>query len=464
MFATLQSKRYSERHCFGALYFFAVLFLTLEVSITPATAIEIPPEALLAFKRADESERIRFLIQLAKSGDHELARTLLEKQVLEGEHAANRTLYIEGLILKGEGKPVLAIDKFRAALASDPSLTLVRSDLIEALVEIEQDDAAKHHLRLLESEAPDETTASGIRSFIEQINARRPYTINAYVSAAPTTNINNGTRNRKVYSPFLRQTFEIDPDSREKDAFGLSFGVNGSFSKRLSEDYRFIASGNIETRIYDNFDYNALGASQAAELRHIFDRGYISLGFISSQDLSSDDLDLSHVSYGPRFAAEVAIDHQNRFNGTATYEWHDFQGSSESDNAVFSIDGSLTHAFNSTFTTSVSAGYANTQAVLDTLSFDTWSGGMTLYKEVSNGLTFDVGGELRFSKFDELNVAAAVTREDIKFIGTVALTKRDLSFLGIAPSLQYTFIFNDSNIAVFDFDSHSLDLKFTKSF
>ena len=41
--------------------------------------------------------------------------------------------------------------------------------------------------------------AQGIRSFIDAIDARRPFTFNAYVSVAPSTNVNNGSSIEKVY-------------------------------------------------------------------------------------------------------------------------------------------------------------------------------------------------------------------------------------------------------------------------
>ena len=62
--------------------------------------------------------------------------------------------------------------------------------------QLDEDDSAKHHLNLLMAEAPNEYEAEGIRSFIDTIDARRPFTFNAYVSVAPSTNVNNGSCQR----------------------------------------------------------------------------------------------------------------------------------------------------------------------------------------------------------------------------------------------------------------------------
>jgi outer membrane protein len=44
------------------------------------------------------------------------------------------------------------------------------------------------------------------------------------------------------------------------------------------------------------------------------------------------------------------------------------------------------------------------------------------------------------------------------------LTKRDLNIFGFAPSLEYTYTDNISNISLFDYDSHAIDFRLTKDF
>ncbi|WP_442218629.1 surface lipoprotein assembly modifier [Rhizobium sp. 2YAF20] len=41
---------------------------------------------------------------------------------------------------------------------------------------------------------------------------------------------------------------------------------------------------------------------------------------------------------------------------------------------------------------------------------------------------------------------------------------RNLSYMGIAPQLEYCFTSNNSNISLHDFDSHSVNLYFTKKY
>ena len=45
---------------------------------------------------------------------------------------------------------------------------------------------------------------------------------------------------------------------------------------------------------------------------------------------------------------------------------------------------------------------------------------------------------------------AGVMREDTRCTGTVSLTKRDFNIWGYAPAIEYTYIYNDSNISIYE--------------
>jgi tetratricopeptide (TPR) repeat protein len=154
----------------------------LNCFVSPVVLAAVPnTQQLVSYEQATEIERVKLLLHLAKTGDVEAVDVLLAKYPLQGPHANNRALFIEGLLLKSQGKLTQAAEKFRAALAQDPSLTLVRSELAQTLVELQEDDSAKHQLQLLAADAPSEEAASGIRSFIDQVDARTPFKFSGYV-------------------------------------------------------------------------------------------------------------------------------------------------------------------------------------------------------------------------------------------------------------------------------------------
>jgi tetratricopeptide (TPR) repeat protein len=407
---------------------------------------------------------VKLLINLAKSGQHDLAESLLKRYPLTGKFGHNRQLFIEGLILKARGNLTGAAKNYRAALADDPSLTLVRAELAQTLFQLEEDDSAKHHLNLLMAEAPNEYEAQGIRSFIDTIDARRPFTFNAYVSVAPSTNVNNGSSNDTIYAPLWGIDMNIDDDSREQSGIGFSTGMSAGYSHRLGNDFSVVVGGGVNASLYTDPDFNMYNASQSAELRYLLADGFLGAGVVASENMKNDEIGLSYYSYGPRISLQKAITPRDRINLSSVYEWRTYTDSSSNDGTALMVDGSWNHAFDSSLTASLGAGYDRIKAEIDFISYETYSGSFGLYKELPKGITVDLGGEMRLSEFDDVHPIAGVTRKDTRLTGVVALTKRDFNFWGYAPSLEYTYVYNDSNISLYEFDSHAVDFRLSKDF
>jgi outer membrane protein len=441
----------------------SVIALVLATQSLPALAEHLTSAQRTDYEQADERARIRLLITLAKTGQHELARELIAAYPLQGKHAPNRTLFITGLIKKASGDLTGAAGDFRNALASNPGLTLVRSELAETLVALEQDDSAKHHLKLLQAEAPDQQTAARIGSFIEQIDARSPYKFNAYIAAAPTTNVNNGSIRKTVYSPLFGEMV-INDESKRKSGLGIAVGANGSFSHRLGNDFRAVISSGIEGRIYEEADFNSVTLSEAAEIRYMLESGYLSLGAVGSQSLDTDSIEPGYYSYGPRVAARIGLTPKDTLALGATFEFREYVGSSNNDGTALMLDTSWQHAIDSTFVTTLSVGFDNIDARDDVLSYQSLSAGVGIYKELPAGLTIDMDAELKSTKFEEPMLLLGALREDMRMTGRTSLTKRDWGFMGFAPSISYTYTWNNSNISLYDFDSHAVDLRLTKEF
>ena len=422
------------------------------------------PQQIAEYEASAEVPRVKLLIQLCKTGQHELAAVLLQRYPLTGQFARTRKLFVEGLILRGRGNLSGAAKNYRAALAEDPSLTLVRAELAQTLVELQEDKSAMHHLNLLMADAPNEYEAQGIRSFIDSIDARRPFTFNAYVSVAPSTNVNNGSSNKTVYSPLFGVDMNIDDDSREQSGIGFSTGLSAGYSRRLGNDFSVVLGGGASASIYTESDYNIYGASQSAELRYLITNGFLGVGMVASENLKNDEIDLSYYSYGPRVSLQKAITPKDRINLSAVYEWRTYPDAESSDGTALMIDGSWNHAFDSSLTASLNAGFDRVETELDFITYETYSGGVGLYKELPKGVTVNLNGELRLSEFDAVHPLAGVVRKDERLIGTVALTKRDFNIWGYAPALQYTYVYNNSNISLYEFDSHAVDFKLSKDF
>lgn len=444
--------------------------------IVPALAVELTARQVSEYDAADEQSRARLLIQLASSGQHDLAEALLQRYPLQGKFAANRKLLVDGLVLRARGDLTGAVQKFRDALADDPSLTLVRAELAKTLVALEQDDSAKHHLDILAQSAPNEVAAQGVRAFIDKIDQRQPLKFSAFASLAPSTNINGGSNHSTttVYHPLIGSgSLDLDAKSQKQSGIGASVGASAGYSKRLGNDFYLIAAGNAFAALYEDSSYNSYGLSQSLELRYMMDKGYFGAGVIGGQARSTyektvgatleDEAEFT-FKYGPRVALQYNVTTHDRLNLSATYEFRDSKDLDQNDGHSLSLNGSVEHTFDPSLSIGVFGSYTDTETEKAYNSFETIAGGMSVYKELPLGITVDASAQAQFTTFDAVHPLFGLLREDQRGVGTLALTKRDLNLFGFAPSIDYTFIRNWSNIAAYDYDSHAVDFRLTKDF
>lgn len=466
----VETLNYRKNNSIVSCWLFVALFLGAIASpaeaARPLTAAQIS-----VYESADEGQRVHFLIERAKMGDSELVETLLQHYPLVGAHAPNRTLFIQGLVLESQSNLTGAAKKYREALARDPSLTLVRVQLAQVLGSLGQDDSAKHHLQLLEAEAPNDDVANSIKSFMDRIDAKRPITFSGFVSAAPSTNINSGSSHTQVYAPGFGQdvTFDIYAADQKQSGIGIAAGVSAGFSKRLGNHWEAVLAADISTGIYADKDYNSVGLSQSAEMRYHLKNGYLGIGGIADQTVNPNANDLltnglTYHSFGPRLSMLRFLGNHNMLHASAVYEWRDYANSTLLDGSAFLSEASINHGIDQTSNFTVSGGFDKINSNLASQSYGTYFGVFGLYKELPMGISLNANTQARFSTFDELNSSFMVTRQDQRYVGAIAITKRDLNFYGFAPEVTYTYTRNVSNIALYDYDSHAVDLRLTKDF
>jgi outer membrane protein len=470
---TRQKINPKEQGVSHALSIFMLVFVGLMPLQNLAQAsVKLTAPQIAVFQAADENERVHFMIDRAKRGQWELVSALLQRFPLQGPHAANRTLYIEGLILYDQGDLTGAVKKYRAALADDPSLNLVRSELAQTLVILDETDSAEHHLKLLEADAPSAEAAQHIRSFIDQLDAKRPLKFSGYVAVAPNTNINNGSNHDTVYT--ANPAFADSPkltitQGKKKSGLGASVGGSVGYAKRLGNHWETVLAGDAGAQIYNDRNFDSVSLSQSAEMRYHLDEGYMGFGGVADESFDPNAQDLQHESlsyhsFGPRISLLYNLSQRDLFNTSAVYEWRDYEHSTYMDGTAFLSDAAWSHAVDSSLNVTLSGGFDKVNANEKTISYGTVFGGLSIYKELPFGITLNANAQARFTKFDEANLVAGYTREDQRYIGGLVVTKRDFNIYGFAPSLAYTYTRNKSNIALFDYDSHAVDLRLTKDF
>ncbi len=430
----------------------------------------VTAQHMAAYKSADENKRLRILMKLVDAGYVNAAEQMLRTVPLQGPLAANRQLYIEGLIAEKRGRLTEAAAKFRAALANDPHLTVVRVELTKVLAALDENDSAKHHLKLLESETQDPQQLAGIRSFVQRLDARHPVTFSGFVSIAPSTNINQGSSHDTVVSPGIAGVNGVSPvgtipsANQKMSGVGIISGVSVGFNKRLGDSWQAVMAAGLTGSYYPTVNAVSVSASQSAEMRYMLQNGYLGLGGVASQTADPINLSLGYTSYGPRVSMAKLLTSRDQFIASAVYEWRNYNNNPSANGTALTANAVLTHALDSTSNVAFMLGYENITQTQAFNSYQDVSVGMGAYKELPSGITLQTQATLRFAGFNDVHPLQLVTRQDQNLTGAINLTKRDWNLLGFAPSLNYTYVRNFSNNPLFDFDSHAVDLRFTKNF
>lgn len=437
------------------------------------SAVQPTEEQIANYEAMNEPQRVKLLVELTKRDNPDLAEALLEAYPLTGEYAENRTLFIEGMILKARQKYSAAAKKFRAALADDPTLTLVRAELAETLHMMGDDDSAKHHLDLLLGVAPTAEQARDIENFIEAIDAQRPFTLNAYVSLAPSTNINNGTKNNVIYIGGL--PFVIDTESKQKSGIGVGAGFNVGYTKRLDEYMTAVVAGGANVLLYDESKYNQYLINQVAELRLDTDSGYLGLGVLASEQLYGDlvseetfpDLtgSVSSYSVGPRVSLFHRFAQDLAFNGDVVVQRQEFADRSYQNAWNTTVDGKLSKVFATDLSGYVEGSVQRNQTDdRDDLDYWAFYAGTGVYKEMTWGITTTADLDLGRTLYDGNFPLMGEPRKDWQFDATISLWKRDWNLWGVAPVIEYTFTYNHSNVALYEYTDNTVDFRLTKQF
>jgi outer membrane protein len=470
-----------KRTVFGALF---CLALAIGPVYAAAPAVNPTPQQTESYEGMDETARVRLLIRLAKSGHHELARNLLERYPFQEEYAANRTLFVKGMVQRGRGDLKGAVALYREALADDPGLSLVRAELAEALAAMGDDDSAKHQLNRLLADASTDVEAQGIRAFIDRIDANRPFAFSSYFSVAPSTNINTGSDTRRVFDATndfaaicgaAGATYICTPDdlgiiqNPKKSGIGLAAGGSVGFTHQLDSSFAFVAGAGMNARIYKDSAYSSLGISESLELRYLTSDGFFGVGAVGSQGLRTSELGLSNFTFGPRVSYQKQVSNTDRLNLSVVHEWRRFPDAEIWNGYTTTADGAWNHSFSADMGITLSAAFENLQAGLDYNSYQAYSAGLILYKELPKGVTLSLQGEYRYAHFNDIfdegdTPEYNFVRQDHQIAAGATLTKRDWNIFGYAPSLRYSYAYNHSNVDIYTFDSHTVDFSFTKDF
>lgn len=414
-----------------------------------------------AHASADVGAEASRAIQHVARGDHDTARAILRKAVADRKDAPLHLAQLEGLILRSQGRDREAIDVFRFILSQQPNFTPARIELSRALADAGEADAALHQLQVIELGSSDPEVRRQARAYGERVKDERPYGFSGYVGFLPSTNVNKGSG--KTVFKVGDMEFAIDDDSRGKSGAGIGAGGNAYRTFHLDQSTRLTWSGAADLKKYgasDAFDELALSTNLSLARRF----GRLELHAGPAMDYRLVAWEPYAFRYGVTAGADFDLAARTRLYSGGTYLRQDYLSASYRDGWIFLGYAGLRHAFSPAIAASLTTNYIAERTARGYLDHDDWRLSAQIDHEWRGGLITSMAAGVGVRDYRGHFPGTTMARRDNVWSAGVTVMNRNWSFNGFAPRLKYEYTRQTSNISFYDYDSHDVDLTFTKRF
>ena len=436
------------------------------LSALAAAAFAAPHLASVDIARAQTSqigsttELVAAVRQLIAAKRYDEARSLIAGWQPGDETYRFRVAYVEGMIQQDRGDLEAAIETYRAILADRPDFTAVRYDLTNVLFLAKQDDAAKHNAELLIAAGVDDQVGSGLKNIVGAIDDRRPVRFRAYSSVLPSTNINGGTDNRIALIGGV--PFVIGTESKRMSGVGLLIGGEVVFRQTFTEKLAFVGTLGAAGTFFPKVDRKEFTFNASAGVERQFERGKLTVSAIGQQEF--DHTTPAFRALGGRVEYSRFVGSRSRLYTSLTITHRDYLASTFRDGWRGEFNGFYDTFLRANRFIRVLGGVVRERTATRFLSYSEGQGGLGFYTEVPWGLTAYVQGSYANRVYEGRMPFFGVPRRDDRFEGQITLTKRDLSYMGVAPQVTYSVVRNNSNSPFDEYTVHGVDLKLVKEF
>ena len=410
--------------------------------------------------RLDDNQRVAAIEQLIRHGAFDEAEALIGAWRPAHDEAKLHAKFLLGVLRKSQGRVDEGIAILRDLLAANPKLMRVRLELAHALFVKQEDESARHHFELVLGSAANPALEQTVHRFIDAMEKRRAWHSSAYITLAPSTNLNQGANVKSVNLNGF--DFTIDEKNRKQSGVGLMTGVLGGYRWALSDRLDLVVGGGVHLREFraDTFDDRIM--SVEAGPRYRFASGDIAAYATLARRWYGGDA--YSWARGGRLHGMLRLSPQMLVNaGTAcAVKEHDRHTYQDGWNCAVTL--SLDRAVDAAGFVCVLGGVERERTERRHLDYDAWNSGIGSYRDLPYGIS--VYGQLLYTRrdYDGIYPTATEARQDDRLDATLHITKRNWQIFGFAPMLQYTYTWNHSNIAFHTFDAHSVSTTLTKKF
>ena len=250
----------------------ASAFLLLPAA--PSVAEKVPPPSPPTAGKSVKVEiaNARALMKLRR---YDLALAVLRSLVQDPRHR-NSVLFLTGIAAlehsqkkgrEAKSRDTLlseAIAYFRTMLIRNPGLVRVRLELARAFFLMGEDDLARRHFQQVLAGKPPAAVALNVNRFLNQIRARKRWSLRVGTALAPDSNIGASSDERIIYIDVggARLPFRRNQEELTSSGIGISAWVGGEYQHPLGDPltsrWRLRAGVDFSRREYEECEFDRM--------------------------------------------------------------------------------------------------------------------------------------------------------------------------------------------------------------
>lgn len=431
------------RRPFGLLLFVAAVLALLAGAAAPAYA-------------ANTFGQLKALIE---DGHYAEARDFAAHASKSPELNKLNLAFTDALILKVEGRYAEAAAAMRAILSDHPNLTRVRGELADTLLHMGDTEGATFNFELLANAAADTGQRNFYESYLTAIRRKRPWTLDAYVALAPSTNINNGISGSTVIIGGV--PFDASSHAGESGV-GLSYGVAGTYRFDLAPGWDFTLGARTNGSLYLDHAFDKDGVSAFGELART--AGDWRVGVSLAADRTWIGWDGFNWDIGPQLSVSRTFGAAGTLIGTAGWKALSYDQTPAYNGGETDLGLRYLKSFGPAANVGVGFLYSGVDAQVAANAYDRYRPSLDFYKELPHGLLANISLAYERRQYRGDFFLMGTPRVDDEIDASVGVTLRGVSWHGFAPKIEYTFSRNESNVALYRYTSHAIGFYLTRKY
>lgn len=431
----------------------------------PALAQEAPAEAPAtpdgtAWEQAPARMTLEQLVgQLVQQGNIVEARRLLEA-VIDQVPDHQQARFLLGMLSMAQQDYGDAIAIFRTILIDHPEAVRVRLELARAFfLDGDYQNADRQFRAVRAGELPPAVLAN-VDALLFQIRQAKEWSYSMSIALAPDTNINGATAERDI--ELFGLPFSLSDDARKKSGIGASMDGALEFSPHIAPNARWRMGSAVQRREYAGSAFDDMVVSLHTGPRVVLPHWDLSLLATGMRR-----------SYGGKQYSQA-------LGGRVEATWHPGGRSVFSASlGVVDVDYALTDERDGLVLTAGLAGFRQIDAVsgvsarlginrqdAEMPGYANWSGALSLgyRRELPAGSSVAIEPAISFARYDGVLSAFDRARSDRIYSASLAVLNRHIVLDRFTPRVAYSFTRMDSNIGLFDFNRHRIELGLTTEF